>query len=101
MRNHQHKYIITGLFHRAIAESGSALCPWAIVDTPLKYAQDLAALFQCPTENTTELVNCLRQQDAGQIQMETAQVMVRTQRVSATDVLRFSTNNRCCFLYLA
>lgn len=56
-----------GLFHRAIAESGTAMCPWAKIEDPLNYAQQLANLLSCPTNDTTELVDCLRQIDGEEL----------------------------------
>lgn len=56
-----------GLFHRAIAESGSSICPWAMIDDPLFYAQALAEKMGCPTNDTTELVECLREQDPEEV----------------------------------
>ncbi|CAG2174552.1 unnamed protein product, partial [Oppiella nova] len=49
-----------GLFHRAIAQSGSALCEWALERSPLMFARDVAQSVGCPTQTTIDLVNCLR-----------------------------------------
>jgi carboxylesterase type B len=48
------------LFHQSIAESGSALASWAFDSTPEKHAKDIATVAGCPTDNTVDLVNCLR-----------------------------------------
>jgi len=48
-----------GLFHRAIAQSGSSMC----VAGPLSPKQDavtLAEVASCPTNSSTEIVDCLR-----------------------------------------
>jgi carboxylesterase type B len=53
-----------GLFHGAIAESGSALMPlFYRADGILSQAQRLAEAVGCPTQNSKELVSCLRRVD--------------------------------------
>ncbi|XP_054168154.1 cholinesterase 2-like [Oppia nitens] len=49
-----------GLFHRAIAQSGSALCQWALERSPLMFAREVAKSVDCPVTSNTNLVNCLR-----------------------------------------
>ncbi|KAI1292264.1 Venom carboxylesterase-6 [Halotydeus destructor] len=49
-----------GLFHRAIMQSGSALCDWAIERSPLRFARDIAESVGCPSSPTNRLVDCLR-----------------------------------------
>ena len=51
-----------GLFHRAIAESGTALSNWGSVDADAvrKHAIRVAEMLSCNTENTTTAVDCLR-----------------------------------------
>ena len=49
-----------GLFHRAIAQSGSALCDWALERSPLAFAREVAQSVGCPTATNIDLVNCLR-----------------------------------------
>jgi len=49
-----------GLFHRAIAMSGSALCWWANIPHQEKTAVKLASNLNCPTSSSTEMVDCLR-----------------------------------------
>ncbi|CAK9254046.1 unnamed protein product, partial [Sphagnum jensenii] len=51
---------LKGLFHRAIAQSGSALCDWAIERSPLTYAREVAQSVGCPTSRNSDLVECLR-----------------------------------------
>ncbi|XP_076327886.1 esterase E4-like isoform X1 [Tachypleus tridentatus] len=55
------------LFHRAIAESGSALCPWALEREPLQYAREVALLLKCPTESSFQLVECISRKSTGDI----------------------------------
>uniref|UniRef100_A0A8C5R1Y0 Carboxylic ester hydrolase n=1 Tax=Leptobrachium leishanense TaxID=445787 RepID=A0A8C5R1Y0_9ANUR len=52
-----------GLVKRAISQSGTGLCSWAIQRNPLKYARELAANVGCPVDNTAVLANCLRNTD--------------------------------------
>ncbi len=51
---------LKGLFHRAIAQSGSALCDWAIERSPLIFAREVAQSVGCPTSRNSDLVECLR-----------------------------------------
>nr|ASM90852.1 putative juvenile hormone esterase 1 [Colaphellus bowringi] len=55
-----------GLFKGAILQSGTPLCPWAFSENNenLKNSQKLARSLNCPTEPTTEMVECLRKVDA-------------------------------------
>jgi hypothetical protein len=55
-----------GLFHRAVSQSGTAFCSWSLApDGSSKHqAQKLAALLDCPTQPSSELVSCLRTKDA-------------------------------------
>ncbi|GAB6030744.1 hypothetical protein CHUAL_007595 [Chamberlinius hualienensis] len=54
-----------GLFQAAIHQSGSAICPWASQPHPLEIAKNVAGdpLLNCPTENTSEMIECLRNAD--------------------------------------
>jgi len=53
-----------GLFHVGIAESGSAMMPMFFqTEGILSQAQRMAAAVGCPTDNSEELVNCLRTRD--------------------------------------
>lgn len=57
----------SGLFQRAIAQSGTALCPWCIQKYVGKYTRRLAEHLKCPVEPSAELINCLRGKDAEDI----------------------------------
>ncbi|XP_042891084.1 uncharacterized protein LOC122265736 [Penaeus japonicus] len=49
------------LFNRAILMSGSALSRWAVTWDPYKYTIQVAKALECPiTDQSSELVNCLR-----------------------------------------
>ncbi|KAI7815370.1 carboxylesterase [Rhyzopertha dominica] len=56
-----------GLFHRAIAESGSVLCPWALQRDPAAVAFQTAISAGIFTANTRDLVNRLREIDYSQL----------------------------------
>ncbi|XP_054282798.1 neuroligin-2-like isoform X2 [Macrosteles quadrilineatus] len=47
------------LFQRVILMSGSALCPWALVRDPLKFARQVSRHAACPWDR--QLMTCLRQ----------------------------------------
>lgn len=56
----------TGLFHRAISQSGTGDCRWAVA-TPgsaRKKATKVAELLACPSKDSKQLVECLRTKDA-------------------------------------
>ncbi|GAB6024654.1 Carboxylesterase 5A [Chamberlinius hualienensis] len=53
----------SGLFHKAISSSGSAISPWALDRHPLQKAQLLADTLGCPkTSDTKMLVQCFLNQ---------------------------------------
>ncbi|XP_049862978.1 venom carboxylesterase-6-like [Schistocerca gregaria] len=52
-----------GLFHAAISQSGTALCPWASSQEPTLYANKLGSLVGCSWTSTAELVQCLRKKE--------------------------------------
>nr|CAD7439826.1 unnamed protein product [Timema bartmani] len=58
-----------GLFHRAISQSGTALCPFAYAPggTSKHQAEKLAVLLDCPTNSSEALVSCLRKKEASEI----------------------------------
>lgn len=56
-----------GLFQNGISISGTALNTWARTKNPQQKAKKLAGLFDCPTNTTIELVNCLKAQPARDI----------------------------------
>lgn len=57
----------TGLFHRAIAQSGSTRCPWALQSDVGEYTNQVAEILNCPTTSSQGLVDCLRTKDAADI----------------------------------
>ncbi|XP_067005845.2 esterase E4 [Anabrus simplex] len=50
-----------GLFHKAISQSGTALCPWSRAGSTVHHAHTLAKALGCPTESA-DLIDCLRKQ---------------------------------------
>lgn len=55
-----------GLFHRAISQSGTSACAWALTPPgrPKLLAEQVADVFNCPVQPSSELISCLRKQDA-------------------------------------
>ncbi|XP_047488696.1 uncharacterized protein LOC125039021 [Penaeus chinensis] len=56
----------SGLFQRAIMQSGAALCPWALREDHRQVAFSFGRMVSCPGErgdaaNSTALVDCLRE----------------------------------------
>ncbi|XP_003247261.1 esterase E4 isoform X1 [Acyrthosiphon pisum] len=49
-----------GLFHRGIAESGSAFCAWALAENTIQKTKELAESLGCPTYYSKDTVKCLR-----------------------------------------
>lgn len=49
-----------GLFHRAIVMSGAVTGQWTLPDHQMDVATKQATLLHCHTENTTEMLECLR-----------------------------------------
>lgn len=62
---------ILGLFHAAIAESGSAICKFSVMKDPLPNIQEIGEKLNCPIVDTTELVKCLRNVSAHDLLMAT------------------------------
>jgi carboxylesterase type B len=58
--------LVTGLFHRVISQSGTASCPWALTPPgrPKLLAEQVADILKCPSEPSSQLITCLRKQDA-------------------------------------
>ena len=56
----------TGLFHRAIAQSGATTAPWAVQHHVKEWTMILAQDVGCPIYNTTsrDVLACLRKVEA-------------------------------------
>ncbi|XP_030198214.1 bile salt-activated lipase [Gadus morhua] len=50
-----------GLFKRAISQSGTALCPWAVNRNPRRLAEEVALKVNCPTDD--RMAACLKMTD--------------------------------------
>nr|QYA71947.1 carboxylesterase [Anoplophora glabripennis]QYA71999.1 carboxylesterase [Anoplophora glabripennis] len=63
---HMMSPLSTGLFQSIIAQSGTALCTWAVAGKGegVSNSKKLAKLFDCPTESSMEMVECLRKINA-------------------------------------
>uniref|UniRef100_A0A1B6DY64 Carboxylic ester hydrolase n=1 Tax=Clastoptera arizonana TaxID=38151 RepID=A0A1B6DY64_9HEMI len=56
-----------GLFKRGLSLSGTALCPWTLMDKGQEKAFQLGSNLGCSTQNSTSLLRCLRKRPAVQI----------------------------------
>lgn len=54
--------ILPDLFHAGISQSGTALCTWALAPKGegIDHGRKLARIFNCPTNNNMDMVECLR-----------------------------------------
>ncbi|KAJ3605877.1 hypothetical protein NHX12_027920 [Muraenolepis orangiensis] len=50
-----------GLFRRALSQSGSALCPWAVNENPRRFAEEVALKVNCPIDD--KMTACLKMTD--------------------------------------
>ncbi len=71
-------YYITGLFHRAISQSGTSLNSWAIKKSVGQYTRKLANYLNCPQSNSNELLACLREKPARQVVQFQKEIEVKT-----------------------
>lgn len=58
-----YRRVPSGLFHRAIAQSGTAISSWSVNYQPLKYTKILARKVGCTYAETADLVDCLRRKN--------------------------------------
>ncbi|XP_057380570.1 venom carboxylesterase-6-like [Daphnia carinata] len=56
-----------GLFHRAIIQSGTSTCPWALNPKIGEYTKFLANHLNCSSDSSRELLTCLRTRKAEDI----------------------------------
>ena len=56
-----------GLFHRAIAQSATALCSWVMSDSVGRYTQMVAEHLNCSMASSRDTVDCLRSKSAEEI----------------------------------
>lgn len=59
-------FVFSGLFHKAISESGTALVPWAEAapGEPKLNAFRLAKFLNCPQAPSERMIKCLRSLDS-------------------------------------
>uniref|UniRef100_A0A1L8DJ77 Carboxylic ester hydrolase n=1 Tax=Nyssomyia neivai TaxID=330878 RepID=A0A1L8DJ77_9DIPT len=57
----------SGLFHRGISHSGCALNPWVLAENSREKTKFLANHLGCPTDNTKEMIECLKQKSGEDI----------------------------------
>lgn len=59
-------FVFSGLFHKAISESGTALVPWAEAPPgePKLNAFRLAKFLNCPQAPSERMIKCLRSLDS-------------------------------------
>ncbi|KAL5010342.1 hypothetical protein ScPMuIL_012647 [Solemya velum] len=57
----------SGLFQRAIMQSGTLFSPWSIERHPLHYARRLGVLLGCVTDSNSNLMECLRNKPISEI----------------------------------
>ncbi|GAB6028033.1 Carboxylesterase 5A [Chamberlinius hualienensis] len=61
----------TGLFHKAIAGSGTPLNPWAFKQNPKEWTKMFAEQVKCPnTENSKDIVKCLSEKPAEELVLQ-------------------------------
>merc|ERR1712088_719636 len=56
-----------GLFHRAIALSGTALCDQYLQNAPLEASRELATRLECSTDSGRDIINCLQRKSQQEI----------------------------------
>ena len=61
--------IFSGLFHKGISQSGSAIKSWSFVNKPAQQAIILGEKLKCPTNDSVSLVRCLKGLDSNKIIM--------------------------------
>lgn len=66
---------------KAIAQSGTSLCSWSLLNYVGTYTRGLATYMNCPVSNSTELVECLRGKDAKEMVMYLNKIEVRARLV--------------------
>ncbi|XP_048379648.2 uncharacterized protein LOC125448388 isoform X2 [Stegostoma tigrinum] len=58
----------TGVFKRAILQSGVAIAPWAVrLDDPSMWAKKLASILFCPVNDSLKLISCLQEKQTAEL----------------------------------
>lgn len=66
----------SGLFSRAIHQSGSSINYWAVYRNVKEQAKRFAAKFGCPTATSVDIVKCLKSQNAKTLVLAHRELMV-------------------------
>jgi carboxylesterase type B len=69
--------IHAGLFSKAILQSGVAISIWSTFKEPVKQAKRFALKFGCPTDNTSEMVNCMKRVETEEFVKAHEETLVR------------------------
>jgi len=74
----------TGLFHRCISQSGTAIIPWGVIPKGRSkaFAEQVAGLFDCPAHPSKDLISCLRKQDVYKLYSADRAVKVSCHKLS-------------------
>ncbi|XP_064086946.1 carboxylic ester hydrolase-like isoform X2 [Macrobrachium nipponense] len=56
-----------GLFQRAILQSGTAMCPWALGAAHIEVARHTSKLVNCPSRPGPEMIRCLQEAPAEEL----------------------------------
>lgn len=76
-------YIYAGLFHRAIAQSGSAYNPWAMTHNATRQGHpQLAKRLGCLQNNVDDVIKCLRNVEAQHFAKISFEMIFRSIRVN-------------------
>lgn len=62
-----------GLFQRAILQSGTAMCPWALGAAHVEVARHTSQLVNCPSRPGPEMVRCLQEAPAEELAITLAE----------------------------
>lgn len=66
--------LFSGLFNRAIIQSGTAISPWVLMKEPKPRLQLLSKFLHC--DNNTDTVSCITHKSATEIIQKTQKIMV-------------------------
>ena len=70
-----------GLFHRAIALSGNALCDQYLQTKPDEASRELATRLECTTDSGKDIINCLKRKSQQEIITAAQQMFVSVQDI--------------------
>jgi len=71
------------LFERAISQSGTAFCPWAMVPETFNNTALLAERLACPLDHSSRMMECLRGVDGEEIVRATEHMIRRKMAMNA------------------